>query len=252
MVNRPIFAIVLTCLTLTAAIGHGGQSATEAQQLDTDLSRHLVALDARWIVTFDTAAAAPAGFDEQTAYVPLKGGELVAVGLDTRRGALEGGAHDPVYAGGWRRIGLCRGRRRGGGVSRRNRCNGMADTGGWPTCGPGVVRRRHGRRLEGRRRAGDVACSGWRHLVASHLERATGRAASSCRRPALRGAEERPGARTRPRKRRRDLELHRGRRSHRVSSRSTTRSSSARRATTSTACDPKTDDCIGNGVSVRT
>lgn len=42
----------------------------------------LTALDARWVVLFDTPPAAPAGFDASTAYVPLKGGQLVAVDLD--------------------------------------------------------------------------------------------------------------------------------------------------------------------------
>lgn len=42
----------------------------------------LTALDARWVVPFDTPPAAPAGFDASTAYVPLKGGQLVAVDLD--------------------------------------------------------------------------------------------------------------------------------------------------------------------------
>ena len=40
------------------------------------------ALDARWVVPFDTPPAAPAGYDASTAYVPLKGGQLVAVDLD--------------------------------------------------------------------------------------------------------------------------------------------------------------------------
>jgi outer membrane protein assembly factor BamB len=42
----------------------------------------LTALDARWVVPFDTPPAAPPGFDASTAYVPLKGGQLVAVDLD--------------------------------------------------------------------------------------------------------------------------------------------------------------------------
>jgi outer membrane protein assembly factor BamB len=48
--------------------------------------RDLIALDARWTVPFPTAPAAPPGFDEHAAYVPLKGGELVAVALE--RGAV--------------------------------------------------------------------------------------------------------------------------------------------------------------------
>lgn len=39
-------------------------------------------LDPRWVIPFDTPPAAAAGFDATTAYVPLKGGQLVAVDLD--------------------------------------------------------------------------------------------------------------------------------------------------------------------------
>ena len=42
----------------------------------------LTALDARWVLAFDTPPVAPAGFDASTAYVPLKGGQLAAVDLD--------------------------------------------------------------------------------------------------------------------------------------------------------------------------
>jgi len=41
------------------------------------------ALDPRWIVPFDEPPAAAAGFDDTTAYVPLKDGRLVAVDLDS-------------------------------------------------------------------------------------------------------------------------------------------------------------------------
>src|SRR6188472_4059496 len=40
------------------------------------------ALDARWVTAFETPPAASPGFDATTAYVPLKGGQLVAVDLD--------------------------------------------------------------------------------------------------------------------------------------------------------------------------
>src|SRR5436190_18798212 len=52
-----------------------------------------VALDARWVHSFETLPAAPPGFDATTAYVPLKGddeqhlgGKLVAV--DLNRGTI--------------------------------------------------------------------------------------------------------------------------------------------------------------------
>jgi outer membrane protein assembly factor BamB len=41
-----------------------------------------VSFDARWVAAFDTPPAATPGFDATTAYVPLKGGQLVAVDLD--------------------------------------------------------------------------------------------------------------------------------------------------------------------------
>ncbi len=40
-------------------------------------------LDPRWAIVFETPPVAGAGFDATTAYVPLKGGQLVAVDLDT-------------------------------------------------------------------------------------------------------------------------------------------------------------------------
>lgn len=48
-----------------------------------DPAQHIVALDPRWTVTFESAPAAAAGFDSRTAYVPLKGGQLVAVDLES-------------------------------------------------------------------------------------------------------------------------------------------------------------------------
>lgn len=39
-------------------------------------------LDARWVAAFDSPPAAAPGFDATTAYVPLQGGQLVAVNLD--------------------------------------------------------------------------------------------------------------------------------------------------------------------------
>ena len=41
-----------------------------------------VSFDARWVTAFETPAAASPGFDATTAYVSLKGGQLVAVDLD--------------------------------------------------------------------------------------------------------------------------------------------------------------------------
>jgi outer membrane protein assembly factor BamB len=82
MGNRPIFAMAIVCLALTGAAVHTHQPEGNAHTRGPDPTLPLRALDPRWIVTFDTAAAAPAGFDERSAYVPLKGGELVAIALD--------------------------------------------------------------------------------------------------------------------------------------------------------------------------
>ena len=43
-------------------------------------------LDARWVVTFESVPAAAPGYDANSAYVPLKDGQLVAVALD--RGSI--------------------------------------------------------------------------------------------------------------------------------------------------------------------
>ena len=40
------------------------------------------ALDARWVVAFESTPVATPGYDANTAYIPLKDGELVAVNLD--------------------------------------------------------------------------------------------------------------------------------------------------------------------------
>jgi outer membrane protein assembly factor BamB len=39
-------------------------------------------LDARWVITFESAPVASPGFDADSAYIPLKGGQLVAANLD--------------------------------------------------------------------------------------------------------------------------------------------------------------------------
>lgn len=46
-----------------------------------------ISLDARWVTAFETPAAATPGFDGMTAFVPLNGGQLVAVDLD--RGTIK-------------------------------------------------------------------------------------------------------------------------------------------------------------------
>ena len=48
----------------------------------------LGALDLRWLVPLDAPPAAPAAYDANTAYVPVRGGALVAVDLDRGARAL--------------------------------------------------------------------------------------------------------------------------------------------------------------------
>jgi outer membrane protein assembly factor BamB len=45
-------------------------------------AERILAADPRWTVAFDTAPAALAGYDQDTSYVPLKGGDLLAVDLN--------------------------------------------------------------------------------------------------------------------------------------------------------------------------
>lgn len=56
-------------------------SAQQPAPETTNPAERIVALDARWTVSFATAPSAAAGYDQQLAYVPLKGGELVAIDL---------------------------------------------------------------------------------------------------------------------------------------------------------------------------
>jgi outer membrane protein assembly factor BamB len=63
-------------------LGLAGAVAGQPASGGDEAPDRIVALDPRWMVTFDSAPSAPAGFDEQMAYVPLKDGELVGVDLD--------------------------------------------------------------------------------------------------------------------------------------------------------------------------
>jgi outer membrane protein assembly factor BamB len=67
-------------VSLAASIVMLATAATRASQ--EKAAERIVALDPRWTVSFDTAPAAPAGYDQETSYVPLKGGDLVAVDLN--------------------------------------------------------------------------------------------------------------------------------------------------------------------------
>lgn len=75
--TRCTLSLLIVCLLLVARPG--------AQQLRAPLEEavdRILALDPRWTVSFDTAPSAPAGYDQDMAYVPLKGGELAAIELN--------------------------------------------------------------------------------------------------------------------------------------------------------------------------
>jgi outer membrane protein assembly factor BamB len=77
--DRPIVlavAIVSAGLALTL-------DAQPARPEKDDAAVRIVGLDPRWTTSFESAPAAPAGFDQQMAYLPLRDGQLVAVDLDS-------------------------------------------------------------------------------------------------------------------------------------------------------------------------
>ena len=57
-------------------------AATQSPPPDVPFVERIVALDPRWSVSFDTAPSAPAGFDQEMGYVPVKGGDIIAIDLD--------------------------------------------------------------------------------------------------------------------------------------------------------------------------
>jgi outer membrane protein assembly factor BamB len=77
-----IYSVVCCVLLTSAALSHAQQPGTTAT---ADGAQRIVALDPRWTVSFTTPQSAPAGFDQQMAYVPLKGGELLAIDLNEGR-----------------------------------------------------------------------------------------------------------------------------------------------------------------------
>ena len=75
-----------TLIASALILGLGISLRGEQRPPDTTASSdRIVALDPRWTVSFTTAPSAPAGYDQQFAYVPLKGGELVAIDLNQGR-----------------------------------------------------------------------------------------------------------------------------------------------------------------------
>jgi outer membrane protein assembly factor BamB len=66
----------LLLITAAAVLSHA-QERRDPGAVDS-----ILALDPRWTVSFDTPAAAAAGFDQEAAYVPLEGGTLIAIDLE--------------------------------------------------------------------------------------------------------------------------------------------------------------------------
>ncbi len=66
----------LLSLTLVAP------GATQAPRPENEFVERIIALDPRWTVSFDTAPTAPAGFDQEMGYVPVKGGDIIAIDLN--------------------------------------------------------------------------------------------------------------------------------------------------------------------------
>lgn len=82
--NRPIVAAAFLLLCgLEGTVAAQAPLPPQAPPPVADPSApRILALDPRWNVAFESALAAPAGFDQDMAYVPLKSGELVALALD--------------------------------------------------------------------------------------------------------------------------------------------------------------------------
>ena len=72
-----MLALLLACV-LAPLVPAAGQERA-APDAATD---RIVALDPRWTVSFSTPPSASAGYDQEMAYVPLQGGELVAISLN--------------------------------------------------------------------------------------------------------------------------------------------------------------------------
>jgi outer membrane protein assembly factor BamB len=75
-----ICSVVMLCWL--AAIPSYAQPASAADIGGPD---RLLALDPRWTISLTSPPAAAPGFDQQLAYVPLKGGEILAIDLDRGR-----------------------------------------------------------------------------------------------------------------------------------------------------------------------
>ena len=72
---------VVELLTLLVVLSH----AQDLRGQDSAAADRILALDPRWTLAFDTPPVAPAGFDQEAAYVPLDGGRLLAIDLERGR-----------------------------------------------------------------------------------------------------------------------------------------------------------------------
>jgi outer membrane protein assembly factor BamB len=75
---RPTLALPIGVLALVVSTLDARQPARDTVKPE----ERIVALDPRWTIGFATPPAATAGFDQTTGYVPLQGGQLVAVDLE--------------------------------------------------------------------------------------------------------------------------------------------------------------------------
>lgn len=73
-----VFHSVGLLLTAGVVLSH----AQGARDSAAGAADRILALDPRWTVAFDTPPVAPAGFDQETAYVPLAGSRLIAIDLE--------------------------------------------------------------------------------------------------------------------------------------------------------------------------
>ena len=86
--NRPTWALAFCLPAIVVAAVNAQQVPPTPSQPPPDnanSAERIVALDPRWTVSFTSAPSAAAGYDQQFGYVPLKGGDLVAVDLNQGR-----------------------------------------------------------------------------------------------------------------------------------------------------------------------
>jgi outer membrane protein assembly factor BamB len=78
--SRTTICSVVSTIFILSALSHA-QAPTSSTP--SSPPARIVALDPRWTVSLTSPPAAPPGFDQQTAYVPLDGGTLLAIDLNS-------------------------------------------------------------------------------------------------------------------------------------------------------------------------